>query len=119
ALVLGPGVVQRGVRALERRGARQPRQLAGVDAELDGGHGREMALGLGHVADVIADGERVAARRAAEDERLALERRQAEEKLDERRLAGAVGAEQADTLAVDGATQAPQRLGRAVALPDV
>src|SRR5262249_38235631 len=70
-------------------------------------------------ADVIAYGERVPARRAAEDQGLALEGREAEEELDQRRLAGAVRAEEADALAVDGAAEAPQRLDRAVALPHV
>src|SRR5262249_45937661 len=119
ALVLQPDVVERRVRPLQRRRARQPRQLAGVDAELDRRHRREVALRLGHVADVIADGERVPARRAAEDQGLALEGREAEEELAQRRLAGAVRAEEADALAVDGAAEAPQRLDRAVALPHV
>jgi hypothetical protein len=116
ALVLEVHQVERGVRALSRRLARQPRQLAGVGAELDGVHAGEVALGLGHVADAIADGEGLGFRRQTEDARLALEGREAEQRLDQRRFARAVGAQQADPLAGDHAGEAAQRLDRAVAL---
>src|SRR5262249_28281433 len=118
-LVLEADVVERGVGALHRRAARQARELPGVDAELDGGHAGEIAVGLGHVADAVADGEGLAPRRVAEDCGLALEGQGPEEELDERRLSGAVGTEEPDAVAVDGAAEPTQRLDGAVTLAHV
>ena len=74
----------------------------------------EERLLLRHVADAIADRRR---RRVAADSpstrRAALERDQPEQALEQRRLAGAVGAEQADDLAVD--LRGRRRAARAIA----
>ena len=72
-------------------------QLAGVGDELDADHAGEQALVLGHEADRLADVEPAAADVHAQDLALArVDRDQAEQGADHRRLARAVGPEQAD-----------------------
>src|SRR5262249_53820509 len=121
ALVLEAAQVERRVGAFHGGGAGEAAELAGVGAQLDGGHAGEVALHLRHVAAAVADRERVAARVEPEDARFALERREPEEELEQGRFAGAVGAEQADAAAGDAdlAREPAQRRDLPVPLRDV
>ena len=115
-LVVHSDVVECDVRALDRVVARQPRELAHVGADLHRVEAEQGRVVLGHVAEPRADLGAVLGRRPAEHLGRAVERHQPEQALEQRRFAGAVGAEQADDLAIDLCVDARERGYLAVVL---
>ena len=99
--------------------ARQVGQVAVQRQHLPGAHPRLIAEQLGEVADP-SPRRQVAERRAEDAAAAAARTGQAEQQLDDRRLARAVGAEQAEHLAaLDGHREAVQRAHASVLLGEV
>ena len=97
--------------ALPRRGTRQARHARHVVDEVGGRDVGRQAVVLGHVADALPDGHAVASHVQVEDPcRSPRGVEEAQEDLDERRLAGPVGAHQADDAWVDREGQVVERL---------
>ncbi len=112
-----PHVAQHVGRALPRRVVGQPRHLAHVHHEVAGGHVRRQAVVLGHVADRRADRRTVAGDVVAEHRRRPAGRGdQPEQDLDQRGLAGAVGADQAGDPVTDGDVEPVERGDRRILL---
>ena len=102
ALLVQPDVAEDLGRPLARGVRRQPRDAAHVGHELGRRHVGRQAVVLGHVADELADLGAVPGHVQVEhDGRPAGRRDEAEQDLDQRRLAGAVRADQADDARLD------------------
>ena len=92
-----PDVEERLVSALERLLARQPGQFRHQPHEMHAGHGGDEGVVFRHVADQAAHFARVVADIAAENARSSGRRlMEAEQRVEQRRFARAVRAQQAD-----------------------
>jgi hypothetical protein len=103
-------VVEHFMRALHRVGARQPCQLAAVRHEGDRRHARNVPVGFRHIADAAADLERRGLHIVAEHAHVAaVGRDEAEQRLQHRALARAIGTEQADGARLEHGADVAQR----------
>ena len=110
ALLVQTDVAQDVGGPLTRRAGGQAGDAGHVADELGGADVRRKAVVLGHVADELADPGTIGRRVEIEDGGLALGRlEQAEEDLDQRALAGAVGADEADHALADLDAQRVER----------
>ncbi len=108
-------VVEHLVGAADRLVARQAGELARERHERRGGHARHVAVLLRHVAEAAAHLERLLRRVEAEGRHLpAVGRQEAEERLEEGRLAGPVRAEKAGRSRPEDARDARKGLDEAV-----